>query len=1048
MTFSEVPTPAPWGQQWFPLPSVFRNLPGFAKTQGRWRRINDTLHQRFLGSYKRSLIKINRLVRIVNSFLSALAISLPHLIRGGPPTATLWRETFLGIREFILWSFEVYIFCSEEFLVTRVKFLYKFCRYLGLESEDPLPESPVNMIGSRYLSNNGERLRVQCLLFFRGYCLELVPPILRQFRRSQLGYAKVRFSNRSALFFSSGSRGLIPASLRTRNEALLDHYRNLTKEDDRIPMNSLIDVRELGLNFAAAFMRQFTERGPVNPKDIHIPISNSASYDSQISKGGIKGSLIRLLKEEYSEVLGPIIPKGTMGLLGSAATALGKDPSSLLSLMMKLRLEQEFRERRQAPKEEHITLNCLQDWRSIVIKRKRLDTAVLKKLEVGSRSFEKVRGDTSMFYDYVSKTTGRRINLVRQSTCHARVICVEEQGYKSRVLSCMPAEVVYCGHVWRTALKKIFSDSNHISVFNKMGWLPLSKWAKGNPVRYRAFHECRCLIYSVDQKSATDLIPRTLLEGFCSGLTMWVRRRQPELWKSDKRLRYASQFLVPDVYLEYPHEIGTTLQRQGTLMGHPMSWLLLNLDNYMKLALVSYFSQFLDLGRPFSSYDEIERKFREELSSLLPLHISSFYKRLDDYELGFEVYTFELCGDDLIIIMGLRQVICYRAFHHMLGGEFSKSVDFTSFRYGVFTEHFFMFEEDGSFTWLDYIPVRSFCKPVSRLPGEKDLPPWVTQGNAVSSALRFNRKSPMLQEYILWSNHVYRSSIKVLWECGLEPYLPTAYGGLGFPSRNPNNIRVRGPVKRAIRLLLAPDFKLTHLLSFNSLSQLVKDRDYFSYLGMKIRSKIVEIISEIEKLESSVNSETFEDHLYLNLPKVNKCKRSNRVLKEYGVPETINHLDFPSLNKLGDYIASLGFCSFTDFVGDLRNYLESYYFDSIEAKTNLRSMSMRSVAKEFSRIVRDLNKNPYDPSHEPLSLTFLEGALQWKYQSCWLNRQKILGLIIKEESLSESVSDELEDLARLGREKILKENLDLWTKPDEEPSCLHYRSGRVTRRDL
>jgi len=1046
MTFSEVPTPAPRHQQWFPLPSVFRNLPGFAKTRGRWRRINDMLHQHFLGSYKRRLSKINRIIRIVNSFLSALAISLPHLIRGGPPTSTLWRETFLGIRDFLLWSFEVYVFCGEEFLVTRIKFLYKYTRFLGLESEDILPDSPVNMIGNRRHTINGVTISLQCLLFFRGYCLELVPPSLRQYRKSSLGFAKISFSNRSALFFSSGSRGLIPSSLKTRNKALIDHFSDLTKEDLDIPLNSLIDVKELGLNFATAFMRQYTERKPVHPKDIHVPISNSASYDNPISLGGIKGTLIREMKENLGTVGGIKLPMDMLDIVDKAGSALGIEPIGMLAMLLKIRQTNLGRDRG-ASIGEYANLSSLSNWRSILSKRKAFDQTVLKNLEVGTSSVQAVKIGADMLEKHVSKTTGRAYTLVKQGFCHARVICVEEQGYKSRVLSCMPAEVVYCGHVWRTLLKRIFSDSDHISVFNKMAWLPISKWA-ANPVRYRALRDNKVMIYSVDQKSATDKIPRTLLEGMVSGLVLWVKNHQPELWKDDKRLSHSAQYLLPSVQLEYPPPLNTTIQRQGTLMGHPLSWLLLNLDNYLKVSLTAYFSQFVVIGGT-SSLEEVELDFRERiLPSLLPVHMPLFYARLEKFELPYEVYTFELCGDDLLIIFGLRQIVCYRAFHHLLGGEFSKSVDFTSFRYGVFTEHFFKFEEDGRFTWLDYIPVRSFCKPVSRLPGEKDLPPWVTQGNAVSNALRFNRKSFYIPEYILWSNHVYRSSIKLLWECGLEPYLPTAYGGLGFPPENPNNVRVRGPVKRAIRLLLAPDLKLTHLLSFNKLSQLVKERDFFSKLGTKIRSKIEEVIREIELLESSIKSDTLEDHLYVTTHSVWACRRTMRNSKSYGVPEKIDHLDFVSLNKLNDLVVSFGFVKFNDFIGDLRNYLESLYFDEIEAATNLTSMSMRSVSREFSKIVRELNRNPHDPSHQPLSLSFLEQGLQWKYGSVWLNQKRILGLLLEELSPSEKVMDELEDLQRIGSGVILNENLDLWNNPEQEPSCISTRSGRLIRRDI
>jgi len=207
----------------------------------------------------------------------------------------MWKETFLGIREFVYWSFEVYIHCGEYFLVERVKFLYKYCRFLGLEALGDLPQPPCNMLGNRNLIFKGKKITLQCLSFFRGHCLALVPPELRQFRKNRCGFSIVGFSNRAALFFSSGSRGLPPAGDRVRKEALKEHRMFLSRDNDLIALNRYIDVRELGFRYAIAFMMRYTNRDPLDYRDIHVPVSNSACLGRTLSQGGIRTEYVERL---------------------------------------------------------------------------------------------------------------------------------------------------------------------------------------------------------------------------------------------------------------------------------------------------------------------------------------------------------------------------------------------------------------------------------------------------------------------------------------------------------------------------------------------------------------------------------------------------------------------------------------------------------------------------------------------------------------------------------------------------------------------------------
>jgi len=981
MTFSEVPTLAHGVPVWIPLPSVFRNLPGYTGIKKKWSFINSKLNDRYQNEQRLSYV--NRIIRVANTVLSALAISLPKLIRGAILSTRIWRDTFLGIRELVLWMFWVFVHCGEDFLIERVKFLFKYMRFVGLEALENIPEPPHGMLGTRMITIGGQRRPLLLLLFLRGYCYELVPDFLRQYHPVSPGIYSIPFVNRSALVFSSGSRGLIPASLKQRKKAIREHLADMSRTDTHIPFTKIdkVDLLELGYNFASAFIKHMTDRRPLNINDIHVPISNSACLEYSTLHGGVRAGVSSIVPKETQE-------RGVVALSSRPKTG-----ASLFSLEEYLFFG--------GPRDSYeFFFPSWNEWSEADTITRAIPEAIIRDLRSGRvGSFVKARKKDDVFQWYTSKS-GAVLQYVPQQDCWADIIAVEEQGFKARILSKLPFSVVYAGHVWRTFLKKIFRESKHISVFNKDSWKFIHRWASGSLGRYRALQEGKVLVYSADMKSATDLIPGKLLVGFISGFVSHIAEQYTELWDRSPLLSVSCQYLMPEIFLRYPGGVRVK-QIQGTPMGHPMSWLPLNLYNYLLESLADFFARWVTID-PRLCMAEMVSQFMEQLHELLPEKLPLFYKELDQHDLVFMEKPFEVCGDDLATLMTIREIICYRAFHLLFGGRFSTSVDYLSKRYGVFTEHFFLLEGKGfEFHWLDYIPVRSFCKPVSRLPGEKDLPPWVSQGSALSSALRYQTGTQFYSDYVLWGSHVYRDTIKQLWGAGLEPYLPKALGGLGFPYWK-TELFIRGPTKRAMRLLLAPDLKLSHLLCFNQLSQLTSQRNFFSKIGERVRKVLTLLISDLERRIAPVQSTldksvtgyfSLFDQICVSPYRMEKYKLFSQIPMEYGVKGPITHLDFASLKPLSDYLEEVGFVTFRNFVSELTHILNSRYFCEAGASPNLKPMTMLRVGYEFKSLIKKLNDNPHDPIHAPLTSTFLEGALKWKYDSVFINRKLVLSFM-------------------------------------------------------
>jgi len=237
----------------------------------------------------------------------------------------------------------------------------------------------------------------------------------------------------------------------------------------------------------------------------------------------------------------------------------------------------------------------------------------------------------------------------------AKVEVVPELGGKCRVVTKSPGDLVFVGHLLRSAMFKVLQvlpeTKDSVKGNRRQAVVRLFETIPGAATQagLRTTMKNQRKIVSADLTAASDRLPRDLV------LTLWDELAH--LFDFPEWASYASKKLVGDQLLEYPEkgterfQGRTVVGTRGILMGLPTTWITLSLVHLWQVDLAN--------------------------------------KRVSQRDRFQAHQPFAICGDDMIGLFTPDMVLEYESLVKETGGSFSVGKHYVSKRYGVFTEEIF-----------------------------------------------------------------------------------------------------------------------------------------------------------------------------------------------------------------------------------------------------------------------------------------------------------------------------------------------------------------------
>jgi hypothetical protein len=370
--------------------------------------------------------------------------------------------------------------------------------------------------------------------------------------------------------------------------------------------------------------------------------------------------------------------------------------------------------------------------------------------------------------------------MAREGPLPCKVTVVRERGFKARVVTKSPADVVEVGHLLRSIVWPMLTHDERVNAAIEGGRLETVFTSFLEEPLEVPIALGDLAIVSADLTKATDGLTRDAIfavwDGVCEGAGL-----------GDDVAALGRRILGP-MSIDYDGVLPNVEETaRGCLMGLPLSWFILSIINIWAASL--------------SISDACHQ------TGLPGKWNTAMYVR------------FATCGDDLLAVMPTRAHFGYESRIAAVGSGLSIGKHLVSSHLALFTEQMAWFRhEEGPVptetlqayvvarkgrvipdAWkrgpsrlvadhlIDYVPVRSIVHPghfaVKRVsgPSKFEMPSWATSGPAISSAIP------------AWSSvrtrkTVHRLTILLRPECGMliragiPAFIPRSLGGGGFPA--------------------------------------------------------------------------------------------------------------------------------------------------------------------------------------------------------------------------------------------------------------------------
>jgi len=556
--------------------------------------------------------------------------------------------------------------------------------------------------------------------------------ILRKIRRSRPGAARAR----ELCQLSSLSRALPPANDEVCSKALEDHRVTLSKKVVT-PPSTITELRRFAESWGKRYGRF------ANTSVASLSASSSASLDYSRRLGGLRADLRDTVDTWMREPAGKASD-------GAHPAPTFSDPTR-------------FTRTGEANRNLIESSGSLPERGSVEYVVNILQDPDLERTRIA-----RILRDSSL-----------RKFVSRKGPLPCRATTVRERGWKARVVTKSPSDVVEVGHLVRSVVWPMLEKDPRVRASLEGGRLEevfadLASSRLKCPISLG-----NLVLVSADLTKATDGFSRLSIyavwEGICDGAQL------PE------DVRALGLRLLGPMRVEYDDGLEVLDTEGGCLMGLPLSWFILNIINLWAC----------------------ETSIREACHKIgLPVGASS------------DLYRFATCGDDLAAALPAAAHEGYERRIADVGSGLSAGKHLVSNHLMLFTEQMAWFETDvfpapdyTLFAWLkpgtavpdgfvagynafvaahmiDYSPVRSLIHPghfaTKRVSGPIpfELPSWATSGPAITSAIPawasvLNRKK------ISRIARVLRPEVGALRSVGIPPYVPRELGGGGFPPPRP-----------------------------------------------------------------------------------------------------------------------------------------------------------------------------------------------------------------------------------------------------------------------
>jgi hypothetical protein len=858
-----------------------------------------------------------------------LAVAVPGVVKGLSLEDPEVRRVRKTCRVLYKWTLTSWVHQGGDWVLDHLKSLCDWSSYYAVESDYSPPQIVPGTLGAT-------RDGWQTFSFLRGSFLDQVRPTRGPFRVEPQEHTNFLLYE----FYSLKGALPVPSQERCTN-ALLKHRETLTSGGETQP--------EI-LHAAERWAHWYAKKYPPKASSSKISINSAAILESSRSKGGRSvwiRDLIKKLKEKYFYIPEYLSEFKLFSVFGDY---IGEPTSPFIEdIYCKVEI---------LPGGEEALNDASKAWEEILILYlldMAADEGFVPRPSGGAQAWP--NEEDNLYMGLYLAPPEIHLEGFKPKEYPTRASVVEEQGDKARVITILGGCLSTLLHIPRTYSYTSLGKNPQIGTISGEGTLfsfmkRVNKVLKENP----DISLDGLILLSLDLSRATD----TFHQDLCRSLSLGFFKDSP------MKVRILVPLATSPLSIEYPRK--SRIEKvestsRGIPMGNPTSWFLLNLFREF----------FWDLSRFLEAnlrHDESFRGKKRNLRGVIKDGKLTGWSlmRMETFPSGAPTDLLTSgCGDDQISLCSLRQALIFESLLEAGGGIISPGVHFRSESFGFYTKQLCKLDRASrSLAFVDILRVRSLSSPDSRLPGKKEVPPSWSRGVAAFKELEWWKGGEYEESlyrssctFLFWK---YSKFLKSATSYGLEVYLPQSFGGLNYPHYL-REIRISGPTKRMLSILLRNDLSLDHLLKSHHLGSLFS-ADSESPMGRWVEEAL-------EGLVSSAETRSFQGFPYSSpQPIYPKWWTLEAVTNEI----TLNFPEWKPLDVvLKDISASLYDSASYRFAGP-----------TIQGVPSLRSISSRF--KRIRKAILDSDSYRYAPLRIE-DFRELEKRRDWKVKSLLVNTE-------------------------------------------------------------
>jgi len=536
---------------------------------------------------------------------------------------------------------------------------------------------------------------------------------------------------------------------------------------------------------------------------------------------------------------------------------------------------------------------------------------------------------------------------------------VPDPGCKARIITVGSGAWVTLGHLFRTVVYDCFKSDNEtiLEESSQLGGAFPEWFARVN--KSPAISDDDYYL-SVDLTSATDTFSGEVCQALALGAADAVRPVSEPVWRrlrllARRNVAAIAKIIYPELNNDY------VIQRRGVLMGNAESWGILNIYN-----------KFFTRAGEYAYTLGIKHRITSWSDPIIP----EVFSQLADKP----VCITKRCGDDQVMKGPRLALDHYLELITLSGAIPSPGSNCISKKVITFIQSLAL-ERDGKVDWIDIVRLISLVDwmGINRLPSIKETPRIWFRGLSYYLALRWWNVSPwelsVRKGLLVFGQYLCHDFIKSASSLGLEPFLLSGLGGLGFPHPTGRDLpHVRPRVRRAIGYILRDDQTPDVFLQRVQLDiwNLHSGASPSSKWGRKIAEDIF-LYYICDYTRGNLENYDSSDLSWVDLNQIRTHMKISMPLSEINLKVIRATIEELKLVSIGTFWKTITGC--------VRQYLSNLFPpESIQNPEQRFSKK----AEVFRERIRSLEKSPgfFSDAYHPKIIgawenTYLEARIQW-----------------------------------------------------------------------